>query len=529
MKLRWIFLLSIVAIVFLTVPQSYVDADEGDEDDEGDDPEWIEIDDITYVPIDDVTVYANQCFKEDPVVVIPPTITYEDVTYEVVSIGTNFICTELESITIPYTVTELEDSCFECRTLKELKVDEDSLTFSSVDGVLYDKNKAMLIKVPSAKNINVYNIPATVTILSKGCFMDCTSLYEINMPNTIYVIPNRAFENCTNLEFINKTTLGNRLPDSIRMIAPNAFYNCSSLKQLTMPNELAYIDEEAFRGSGLTSFTIPKYVTYIASGAFGFCKNLERFIDGDGSTYVATDGILYETKGAEVILHSYPCARADEVFTITGETTDIMGKAFMGTNNLKEVILSPSLNTIPDLAFYACTSLERITIPDYILVIDYMAFCQCKNLKEITIMEGLVKIDGFAFAYTAVERITIPASVKYIEEDVMSSCESLVSVDVKSESLKIGGWTFANCPKLTEVNFYGTDITFNDTTLSYINSEQPVIVTVTKDVKFPDDMLLDPNVIIKIFGERPYPWENLIGVFFCVLFILLIVRSIREV
>ena len=528
MKLRWFIPFAVVAIAILVAPQS--SADGGDDDD--DEPEvWeFEIDGISYLVLDDKeTVSANQCFSEEPDIVIPPVVEYEGKSYEVVKISIIFICCEPERISVPSTVEEIEQGAFNSPTLREIDVDPDNLVYSSIDGVLYDKGVSILIKYPSAKEGPTFILPVTVTALTENCFEDATSLINIWIPNTLYLIPSYAFYGCTGLTYVNASLDGNALPSSVRMIGRGAFENCTSLTQLEMPEDLVYIEEEAFAGSGLKTFTINLFLAYIGEGAFSNCPNLERFYDSNGS-YEARAGMLYEIKGSEVKLHTYPCNRPDEIAEIQYGTKSLGRMAFTGAVNVKEVLLPSSLTAIYAAAFFNCTSLERISLPDSILEIDISAFYNCRNLREIELNDGLARIDDSAFGYTAIEHMTVPASVKYVGYEAFIGCSSLTSVDFMSDYMRARGNLFEDCKSMAEINFFETELVLDANTFSLMNNENLAIVSVTKDVELPEflDTFLS-NVEIVVMGERPYPMENLIGVAFCLLILILIVYYFRKV
>jgi hypothetical protein len=524
-KLRWIIPFAVVALAILAAPQS--NADDGDDDD----PEvWeFEIDGISYVVKEEGIVAANQCFSSETDIVIPPVVEYEGVSYQVVTISVLFICNEPERISVPSTVTEIETGTFNCPTLREIEVDPDNPAYCSDDGILYDKAMALLIKYPSAKEDTAFVIPASVSALATHCFGDAKSLASVWLPNSIYIIPNYAFSGCSDLAHVNATTDGNILPSSVRMIGSNAFEGCISLTQLEMPEELVYIEEEAFAGSGLRTFTVNPFLKYIGAGAFAYCTNLERFYDGNGK-YEARRGMLFSIDGSDARLHTYPCNSPDEVLELYEGTTSLERMAFSGAKNLKEVTLPSTMTVISPAAFLNCDSLERVVLSESILEIGSSAFHNCRNLKDVEIGEGLVRIDDWAFAFCGMEHLTVPASVRYIGDEAFSGCASLTSMDFMSDYLRVMGNVFNDCTSMSEITFYGTNVTFDSYTFSLMNNEDLAIVYITKDVQLPeymDDHL--SNVDIRVIGERPYPMENLIGVTLCLLILIFIVRFFRHV
>jgi hypothetical protein len=82
---------------------------------------------------------------------------------------------------------------------------------------------------------------------------------------------------------------------------------------------------------------------------------------------------------------------------------------------------------------------------------------------------------------------------------------------------------------LKEINIYGTDINADVTAFSIIKNEEKLVIYIQKGVDL--NFVPDPedNIEIKVFGKRPYPLENLLGVFVCALILVLLLRTIRGV
>ena len=501
------------------------DSDVSPDDDDNDDLPWFEIDDITYIPISTDEVMANQCFQEVADVVVPPIVVHDDVSYKVTKLSSNFICTDIEALTIPYTVIDI-DEVFFCTTLKAIIVEENNPEYASMDGVLYSKGWSLLIRYPIAKEGERFMVPSGVSGLADYCFMHNENLREVYLPNRIYCIPLNAFEGCTNLYHVNFDGERNKLPESVRMIDECAFERCTSLQQLDMPSNLIYIGSFAFNSSGLSSFMVPSSVDFIGLGAFSGCSNLHA-IDSDSQSYRSVDGVLFENIGMDVVLHTYP-DRLDEVYVMPEDTTKIEGLAFKGMTHLKEVVISPNIPVLSSNSFAYCDSLEKVEIPGSVYKIEDMAFYGCQNLKEVILGDGLIRIGYFAFRECDMEAIDIPSSVKYLDGSTFSGCKSLRVVNIYSEQVTMGDSLFEMCPSLEEINIYGEEITFHDATFLAIYSESTVVIQVQKGVEF-NQSYLEDNVVVKTFGERPYPYENFIGVFVCVLVVLIILRTFRGV
>ncbi|MBQ1995602.1 MAG: leucine-rich repeat protein, partial [Clostridia bacterium] len=215
--------------------------------------------------------------------------------YTVTAIGTYAFtwCGSLASVTIPNSITTIgEESFCYCTSLTNITVDKDNTVYSSDSkGVLFDKNKTLLLQYPIA-NANIsYIIPDSVTTIGAFAFGYCNSLTNLIIPDSVTIISNYAFRDCDNLASItipdSVTTIDNgaffncdslasvTIPDSVTTIGYSAFVYCDSLTSVTIPNSVTTIGEcTFFNCDGLASVTIPDSVTTIGVDAFGDCDNL---------------------------------------------------------------------------------------------------------------------------------------------------------------------------------------------------------------------------------------------------------------
>lgn len=190
-------------------------------------------------------------------------------------------CTGLTSITIPSSVTEIGNMPFEdCTNLEEIDVDSNNIYYTSVSGVLYNKDTSNLIKYPAGKSENTFVIFDSVTEIGDSAFRDCKSLVNITIPDSVTSIGVSAFLDCANLTSVT-------IPDSITEISMGAFYGCTNLVSVTIPDSVTEIGSYAYAYcTSLESITIPDSVTSIKVFTFCGCTSLESVTILNGVTSI---------------------------------------------------------------------------------------------------------------------------------------------------------------------------------------------------------------------------------------------------
>jgi len=189
-------------------------------------------------------------------------------------------CTGLMSITIPDSVEYIGYSTFEgCTSLKNISVNFSNRYYSSIGGVLYDRNRTQLIFVPQAIS-GSFTIPNGLT---EFWFINCTNLTSITIPSSITYI---YLEGCTSLTNINVNT-SNQYYSSQNGILYDKnkteilFVPLAISGSITIPSSMTEIYSGVFAGcTGLTSITIPNSVTSIGSYAFSGCTGLTKVTIG---------------------------------------------------------------------------------------------------------------------------------------------------------------------------------------------------------------------------------------------------------
>lgn len=200
--------------------------------------------------------------------VIPETVTYGDVTYNVTQIGTDaFVnCTNLVSIDIPGSVTSIGRSAFYgCTNLKSVTILGNASLQTGVFGL--------------CSSLESLTIPSMADVTLRELFgqQSFAGSYEVRMGYTYYIPSTLKKVRITGGTSIKETAFYGisslteiELPSSITSIGSRAFDGCSSLTgDIILSKGMQVVDERAFSGcSSLTSVRIPESVTSIAAQAF---------------------------------------------------------------------------------------------------------------------------------------------------------------------------------------------------------------------------------------------------------------------
>ena len=121
-----------------------------------------------------------------------------------------------------------------CDNLMEIIVDNNNKDFCSENGVLFNKDKTILMQYPAGKKDSYYKIPNTVNKIGWLAFNDCTNLEKIDIPSSIRYIYNMTFINCSALTALD-------IPEGVEQIGEDAFSDCISLNSITFPKSLTLI------------------------------------------------------------------------------------------------------------------------------------------------------------------------------------------------------------------------------------------------------------------------------------------------
>ena len=135
------------------------------------------------------------------------------------------------------------------------------------------------------------------------------------------------------------------------------------IKSITLPPALTSICDAAFYDcSSLTSITIPNSVTSIGGSAFYNCSSLTKTnYTGDIAGWC---NIKFSDSYANPMYYSH--------------------NFYINDQEIKDLVIPNSIDSIHNYAFYYCSALTSITIPNSVTSIGEEAFRYCSSLTSIT-------------------------------------------------------------------------------------------------------------------------------------------------
>ena len=206
--------------------------------------------------------------------------------------------------------------------------------------------------------------------------------------------------------------------EGTQIICDNAFSDCCSLSSIVIPDSVTSIGNGVYYDCcSLEYIYIPKSVICLKGNPFyGWNGKLECF----SLNFMYECDILFNKDKSRIISFRN---QKQTSYVISNSVTSIGDHAFYGCSSLAEVIIPNSVTSIGDHAFYGCSSLSSIVIPDSVNSIGDGAFSDCSSLSSIVIPNSVNSIGEGAFLNcSSLSSIVIPDSVNNIRRGAFYKC-----------------------------------------------------------------------------------------------------------
>ena len=206
--------------------------------------------------------------------------------------------------------------------------------------------------------------------------------------------------------------------EGTQIICDNAFSDCCSLSSIVIPDSVTSIGNGVYYDCcSLEYIYIPKSVICLKGNPFyGWNGKLECF----SLNFMYECDILFNKDKSRIISFRN---QKQTSYVISNSVTSIGDHAFYGCSSLSSIVIPDSVNSIGEGAFLNCSSLSSIVIPDSVNSIGDGAFSDCSSLSSIVIPNSVNSIGEGAFLNcSSLSSIVIPDSVNNIRRGAFYKC-----------------------------------------------------------------------------------------------------------
>ena len=322
-------------------------------------------------------------------------------------------------------------------------------------------------------NITSVTFPSSVTTIGASAFLQSGLTGTLTIPSTVTNIGDRAFSETglTGIVIEDSAT-----PLTIRgdgSVSP--FNSLSDTKTLYLGRNLTYSDNNnGAPFGGLSSVEIGPQVTTIHPNMFREAEYLARVIIGSGVTTIGASAFQY----CGTFWDEYNKVGVEEmVVTMGNNVTSIGESAFWGCNRMRSITLPSGLTTIGVYAFLQSGLTGTLTIPASVTSIGERAFSET-GLTGIVIEDSATPLtirgDGSVspFNYLSdTKTLYLGRNLTYSDDTYGQAFGALSSVEFGPQVTAIPDYLFVGfemssvkAPWLTPISFNAE--TFSDETYS---------------------------------------------------------------
>ena len=410
----------------------------------------------------------NSCSALESITAIPDQITK-------IGFGVFSGCSSLTEITLPAGLQEIECDAFDnCSALTKITIDESNENYTTVDGVLYSKDKTVLVSYPIGNERASFTTPSTLTKIMSNTFVYSKNLKEVtlneglkevpysafqsskivsvNIPASVTKIESFAFKDCYDLQTVTIAD-GSKL-ESISMYA---FESCKSLKQIELPEGLKTIDTRAFQNCAkLSKVHIPSSVTKVGEDAFYNSAVLGNTIAINGIKYL--DGWLVWSKTGITEAEVYDGAKGIADGGLADHTT-------LTTVNIPKSVIYINQDAFDNTPALASINVDEqntaYSSSDGVLYnkdkTSLVKYGEGRTETAFSIPDGVQSIEVKAISNVfALESVTLPQSLRDIKDKAFSTNVKLTSVNFSEGLETIDFSAFRNCTALASFSLPDT-------------------------------------------------------------------------
>ncbi len=326
-----------------------------------------------------------------------------------------FRTTGLKKVLIPESVVHIGDKCFDnCWQLSSIKVEERNMNYSSDDGMLYNFEKSVLLRIPpllfpdSEQNTNPRKEKSEKEII---CGQDVIVKFENLFEGINYetkkdarngkefkeIITNKDEPLFPQVLFIDNDNIIIReweLSAGFRIYVddgdfvksgevigieweyPMQYYG-PSRKEYTIQESVKTLADGALQRSSLQKLIIPKNVECIGSDQFQFCEISEIIVSPENEYYEFRDNSLIAKKSKK-LLHWF----GKEKDIVIPQGVEIIGESAFDFYGFKSLVIPEGVKCIETHAFWCSIQGYTIYLPSSLCYVATDAFYDLNGQRD---------------------------------------------------------------------------------------------------------------------------------------------------
>ena len=371
------------------------------------------------------------------------------------TLGTRaFSRTGLESLALPGTLKELDDSFADCEGIRTVILPAGRLTVTCDQGntgysgrLVIGSSVRELLFHPAHSYFGVAEVAfeedCELERIGPNAFQS-TRLESFAAPDSLREVGWMAFGNCKLLRDValngGLEALGDlcfwgtqvrqlRLPGLVGKTLAQLGAVEDAVLTIALPEGLESVGYRLFADSDIREVVVSASVVELGAEAFRGCKNLRRVTFSEGSRLKTIRRRCFQASGIEGV-------------TIPAGVTELQDETFSDCGKLKRVEFQKGcfLESVGDSCF--CKSgVEAFEAPDSLREIGAYAFQSCADLRRAVLNDGLQMLGHGAFQRSGLESVRLPQTLERLECATFLGCGKLRHVDLPGRLEEIG----ANC------------------------------------------------------------------------------------
>ncbi len=391
-------------------------------------------------------------------------------------------CNNLQTVNLSSTAHFISPITFsKYEKLQEINVDPQNKYYSSINGVLFNKQQTELLQCPRSYQNDSYTIPDSVETVLPDAFsysslqcltvgskvksfsIDHSTIQQLNLGSSIeysvsycqsltsvsfgpHIKSISGFSQCSKLTYL---TFRETIPSMYQFSAS------STVKTVVFEGNITSVDEQSFSQFTLDYLIIGESVEYIDPAIFYLLPTTtEIIVDENNINFCYDNSVLMNQDQTKI----FKFTSNNTAYSIP-ETVETIGSGAFYNSKLSTLEITPNITFIEPRAF-PITSSFTLTInqSDYFsldgnVLYDYnkTRLIRYPPSSSVTIPDTVTSIDPYAFESSTFTSLTLSGKIESIGKGCFYQCYSLVSIVIQNDIDIIPDYLFYRCTSLSQI------------------------------------------------------------------------------